>query len=279
MAHIIIAEEAGACYGVNRALDMVRDAAAHAEGPIHTLGPLIHNPTVVSELETAGVGVVEKATDAPGGTLLLRTHGVTPSEEAEARAAHDAVLDATCPFVIRAHTAAEKLTAEGYRVIVLGEAGHPEVEGTLGHAPGAIAVESVADVEALAHLRKVGVVVQTTQSRAQLRQIVSALVGKADEVRVIDTICEATTLRQAAAAKLSREVDVMIVIGGRISANTTRLAEICSEHCAATHHIETAEELDSAWFEGAESIGITAGASTPQSQIDEVRAAVEELLR
>ena len=129
---IVVADEAGACYGVNRALDMVRDATRTARGPIHTLGPLIHNPTVVAELEREGVGVVEEADDEPGGTLLLRTHGVTPDEEVVARRSHDSVLDATCPFVVRAHNAAERLVAEGYQVIVFGEAGHPEVEGTLG---------------------------------------------------------------------------------------------------------------------------------------------------
>lgn len=271
---IVVADEAGACYGVNRALDMVRDATRTARGPIHTLGPLIHNPTVVAELEREGVGVVEEADDEPGGTLLLRTHGVTPDEEAVARRSHDSVLDATCPFVVRAHNAAERLVAEGYQVIIFGEAGHPEVEGTLGHAPGAVTVESAADVEGLALNRKVGVVVQTTQSRAQLREVVAALVGRTEELRVFDTICEATSSRQAAAARLASSVDVMIVIGGRISANTTRLAEICATRCKGTHHIEGADELEASWFKGAKTCGVTAGASTPQTQIDEVVSAI-----
>ncbi len=275
---ISVADEAGACYGVNRALDMAREAAQDGVGPIHTLGPLIHNPCVVRELERRGVSVVESASEKPGGTILLRTHGVTPTEERAAHASHDVVLDATCPFVIRAHQAAERLVQKGYTVLVLGEAGHPEVEATLGHAPGAIAVSTPADLDDIALGRKVGVVVQTTQSRHNLRELVSALVGRCEELRVIDTICEATSLRQEAAAKLANDSDIVVVIGGRNSANTTRLAQICSTFCPRTHHIESSSELEGSWFEDAENIGVTAGASTPQSQIDDVIAAIGRLV-
>ena len=275
---ITVADEAGACYGVNRALRMVREAARDSVKPIHTLGPLIHNPTVVSQLEASGVGVVEDPADEPGGTLLLRTHGVTPAEERAARGAHDVVLDATCPFVVRAHKAAERLTEEGYQVIVFGEAGHPEVEGTLGHAPGALTISSPADLEGVGVARRVGVVVQTTQARAALRELACALIGRVEELRIIDTICEATTLRQAAAARLARDSDVMVVIGGRNSANTGRLASICEGFCPQTHHIELPSELDASWFAAAGRIGVTAGASTPQEQIDEVVSAIGHLV-
>ena len=189
MPTIEVAREAGACYGVNRALDLVRDAAAQAKGPIHTLGPLIHNPTVVASLADAGVTVASEPDEYRGGTLVLRTHGVTPDEEARARDAADSVLDATCPFVVRAHRAAETLTREGYQVLVFGEAGHPEVMGTLGHAPGATVVERPDDADELKLGRKVGVVVQTTQSRERLAELVRRLLGRTDEVRVMDTIC------------------------------------------------------------------------------------------
>ena len=200
---IVVAREAGACYGVNRALDLVREAAEGEGGPIHTLGPLIHNPTVVAELESKGVGVVESPEEVSGGTIVLRTHGVPPAEEKSAREAADRVLDATCPFVLRAHKAAERLDAEGYQVIVFGEAGHPEVLGTLGHAREPLVIEDPSQLEGVEVGRKVGVVVQTTQSRARLRELVCALLGRADEVRVIDTICEATSLRQAAAGDVA----------------------------------------------------------------------------
>lgn len=278
MPKILVADEAGACYGVNRALQMVRDATRDARGPIHTLGPLIHNPSVVGELESRGVGVVASAADAPGGTLVLRTHGVTPEEEEAARASHDEVLDATCPFVIRSHNAAERLAREGYQVLILGEEGHPEVEGTLGHAPQALIVGGPEDLEGVRLARRVGLVVQTTQSRSRLRALVGALIGRVDELRVVDTICEATTLRQASAAKLAAQADAMVVVGGRMSANTRRLAQICEASCPRTHHIEDASELEAPWFDGAELIGVTAGASTPQSQIDEVVERIGELV-
>ena len=247
---IVVAREAGACYGVNRALDLVREAAEGEGGPIHTLGPLIHNPTVVAELESKGVGVVESPEEVSGGTIVLRTHGVPPAEEKSAREAADRVLDATCPFVLRAHKAAERLDAEGYQVIVFGEAGHPEVLGTLGHAREPLVIEDPSQLEGVEVGRKVGVVVQTTQSRARLRELVCALLGRAD---------------------------VMVVIGGRTSANTCRLAQICGESCARVHHIEVAGELEASNFEGAETIGVTAGASTPQAQIDEVCERICEL--
>ena len=262
MSRIVIASEAGACYGVERALQMVEHAADEATGPVHTLGPLIHNPRVVSDLAARGVTVVSSPEEAAGGTLLLRTHGVTPDEEARARSLCSEVLDATCPFVKKVHLAARRLADEGYQVVVVGEKGHPEVEATLPHAPGAIVVGTSEEAEALPACKKLGVVVQTTQSRARLADVVSVLLSKAAEVR----------------AELAAKADVMVVIGGRISANTTRLAEISRGLCPATHHIEGADELLPEWFEGAEVIGITAGASTPASQIEAVRDAIQEML-
>ena len=278
MAEIRIASEAGACYGVERALQMVEAAADERDVRVHTLGPLIHNPRVVAGLEARGVTVVSSPEEAAGDALLLRTHGVTPDEEGRARALCSRVLDATCPFVKKVHLAAQHLSSEGYQVVVVGEAGHPEVEATLPHAPGAVVVGSAEQAAALPHARKVGVVVQTTARRALLAEVVGALLGVAEEVRVINTICEATAGHQAAADELAREADVMVVIGGRISANTTRLAEISAARCPRTHHVEGADELLPEWFEGADVIGITAGASTPASQIEAVRERIAELV-
>ncbi|OUO32650.1 4-hydroxy-3-methylbut-2-enyl diphosphate reductase [Olsenella sp. An293] len=277
MVEIRVASEAGACYGVERALQMVEAAADERAGRVHTLGPLIHNPRVVAGLEERGVTVVSSPEEAAGDALLLRTHGVTPDEEARARSLCSRVLDATCPFVKKVHLAAERLSTEGYQVVVVGEAGHPEVEATLPHAPGAVVIGSAAEAAALPHARKVGVVVQTTARRALLAEVVGELLGVAEEVRVVNTICEATAGHQAAADELAREADVMVVIGGRNSANTTRLAEISAARCPRTHHVEGADELCPSWFEGARVIGITAGASTPASQIEAVRGRIAEL--
>ena len=274
-ARIEIASEAGACYGVERALRMVEDAAKTSTVPVHTLGPLIHNPRVVDDLAAKGVTVVASPEESAGDTLLLRTHGVTPEEERRARELCHDVLDATCPFVKKVHLAASRLYREGYQVVVVGEAGHPEVEATLPHAPGAVVVGDVPKAEELPFCKKIGVVVQTTQSRSNLQHVVSALLDRAEEVRVVNTICDATSGHQCACAELAARSDVMIVIGGRISANTKRLAEIAAELCPRTYHIEGADELDPSWLVGAGLIGITAGASTPASQIDAVRRAIE----
>lgn len=275
---IRVAREAGACYGVERALRMVEEAADEHAGAVHTLGPLIHNPRVVAELAARGVSAVDAPEEAAGDTLLLRTHGTVPAEEARAHELCPRVLDATCPFVKKVHLAAERLSREGYQVVVVGEAGHPEVEATLPHAPGAVVVGSAAEARALPHTRRVGVVVQTTARRALLAEVLAALLDVAEEVRVINTICEATAGHQSAADELAREADVMIVIGGRNSANTTRLAEIAAARCPRTHHVEGDDELRPEWFCGAGVIGITAGASTPASQIEAVRAAIGRLV-
>ena len=274
MAEIRVAREAGACYGVERALRMVEEAADAASGRVRTLGPLIHNPRVVDDLAARGVDAVDSPEEAAGDVLLLRTHGTAPEEERRARELCSDVLDATCPFVKKVHQAAERLHSEGYRVVVVGEAGHPEVEATLPHAPGAVVVGSAREAASLPRAHKLGVVVQTTARRALLAEVVGALLGIADEVRVMNTICEATAGHQAAAEELAREADVMVVIGGRISANTTRLAEISAASCPRTHHVEGADELRAEWFEGAGVIGI----STPASQIEAVRARIGELV-
>ena len=282
MPTIKIADEAGACYGVERALQMVQQAVKDAHAPVRTLGPLIHNPRVVTSLKDQGVEVVDSASEAAGSALLLRTHGVTPQEEQIAKDGCVDVLDATCPFVKKAHGAAELLAKQGYAVYVVGESGHPEVEATLAHVPGSLAIDTVEEVaaqaDAMRSAKKVGLVVQTTMSAAKLSEVVNAVLPLVDELRVMNTICEATAGHQDSCMRLAKESDVMIIIGGRISANTTRLAEISKLYCPATYHIEGADELQASWFEGAEHIGITAGASTPEAHINAVKSAIEEIV-
>ena len=271
MAKVEVASESGACYGVERALELVNRVSHEAKGPVHTLGPLIHNPSVVSALEAAGVTVVGDSSEAaPGSTLVLRTHGVTPDVERRAREAGLEVIDATCPFVTRVHRLAEKLASDGYQVLIVGEEGHPEVEGTRGHVPNAQVVLDARDIDALEVSRRVALVVQTTLAVEDLRNVVGALVGRCDELHVCNTICDATSKRQTAAAELAGRADVMVVVGGKNSANTNHLADICRPH-AATYHVETLAEVDAAWFADAELVGITAGASTPRGQVEEMR--------
>ncbi len=203
---IEIAAHAGTCYGVQRALDMALAAAPQAgeNAQVHTLGPLIHNPIVVRELAEAGVGLAETLDDAASGTVIIRAHGVVPQVIDAARERGLNVVDATCPYVKKVHVAAERLVREGYRVLVVGEPGHPEVEGILGHAgDDAQVVSCAADADALPLKGKVGLVVQTTQTAQNLAEVVASITPRVQELRVINTICAATSERQQAAASLA----------------------------------------------------------------------------
>jgi len=276
---VVLAENAGACYGVQRALDMAHEAAA-GEGPVCTLGQLIHNPGVVADLARAGVRVADTPDDVAAGTVVIRSHGVTPDVH-EALAARDlVVVDATCPHVARAQKAAADLANDGCRVLVVGEAGHPEVEALRAYAKreGMKADVVLAPEDVPDDLRApIGVVVQTTQRRENLDAIVDTIRAQGIEPDVKRTICSATRLRQDAAAELSERVDAMVVIGGKNSSNTTRLAEICAATCARAFHVESADEIEASWFDGCSSVGVTAGASTPEDQIQDVVSLLESL--
>jgi 4-hydroxy-3-methylbut-2-enyl diphosphate reductase len=274
-----IARHAGVCYGVERALNLAEEAATHSD-PVHTLGPLIHNPQAVTELSELGVKAASTLDEVEEGTLIIRSHGVDPAIISAADAQGLDVVDATCPFVTAAHTCARELAEEGYSVIIVGEEEHPEVEGIMAHAGGrAIVVQSAEDLPKQLPSRKVGVVVQTTQSPARLEEVVGALLPAVSEMRVCNTICDATAKRQASAEELAGRVNVMIVVGGHNSGNTTRLAEISRSVNPNTHHVETADELDSVWFDDAETVGVTAGASTPDRHMAAVVDAIETIAR
>lgn len=280
---VVRAEQAGACYGVQRALDLAM-AAVEDGGRACTLGPLIHNPRVVARLERHGVRAVSSLEDARDDeTVVIRSHGVTPEVKRAVERRGLPMVDATCPHVARAQKAAAALAREGMQVIVVGEAGHPEVEGLYACAceasagPALVSVVAVPDDLPERIEAPVGVVVQTTQTRAALDAVLDALRERGVEPTVKDTICFATRQRQEAAAALADEADAFVVIGGRNSSNTTRLADICRARCERTHHVESADELDFAWFEGCRTVGVTAGASTPEDQIAAVEAALAKL--
>ena len=281
---IRVAQQAGACYGVERALRMVGQAVEEAErqgsgAQVRTLGPLIHNPQVVARLASSGVVAVDSPVELPsGGVAVIRSHGVAPAVIDEVAARGCSVVDATCPHVKKAHEGARLLAGEGYQVLIVGEAGHPEVEGILGNAGAdALVVDDAAELQGVRLRPRVGIVVQTTQSEALLCAVVAAAAPRVRELRVLNTICSATTKRQQSAAELARQADVMVVIGGKNSGNTTRLAQVCAQVCPATHHIEAPGEIDAAWFAGARLVGVTAGASTPSDQIEAVCAALAGL--
>ena len=277
---VVRAAYAGACYGVQRALDLALKAVEDG-GRAYTLGPLIHNPQVVAQLAECGVRAVDSVEDVAGaGTVVIRSHGVTPEVKRSVAACGLPLVDATCPHVARAQRAAADLAEQGRHVVVVGEEGHPEVEGLVACAREAGApVSVVAGPDDLPETLEgpVGVVVQTTQTREALDAVVAALEERGVQLLVKNTICFATRQRQEAAAALAGEVDAMVVIGGRNSSNTTRLADICAAACSRTHHVESPDEIDPAWLAGCAVVGVTAGASTPEEQIEAVATLLEAL--
>ena len=276
---VVRAEAAGACYGVQRALNLAFAAAENA-CDIKSLGPLIHNPKVVSELAERGISAVNSAAEVDSGTVIIRSHGVCPDERQTLERAGLEIVDATCPFVLRAQKAGATLAKTYGAVVVVGDANHPEVEAICAYAREAGGrVWTIDSPESIPQNLPdtLGVVVQTTQNRRVFEAILARLGELGIELDVKDTICEATAQRQHAARNLAATVDAMVVIGGHNSSNTTRLYEICLDICPRTYHIESAEELDPASFDGCAIVGITAGASTPENQIVAVESYLERL--
>lgn len=272
---VTIAEACGFCYGVRRAVDM----ASQAETGTKTLGPIIHNPQVVARLSAQGVAPVDSLDEVGDGeTVLIRSHGVGPSVYEEASRRGIRVIDATCPHVKKAQQDAKKIVEEGKNLVIIGEKAHPEVISiSQWGANRAIIIDREIEAEQISFSESLGVVVQTTFSQEQFKRIAEILKTKTNDLDVHMTICTATQQRQNAAVELAGKVDAMIVVGGRNSANTGRLAQVCREQGCPTYHIETAAELDTAAFRGMNHIGITAGASTPDWIIQEVVDIMENL--
>jgi small subunit ribosomal protein S1 len=265
---IIIAETAGFCFGVKRALELVEKALEDGGSPIHSLGPLIHNPSVVAELESRGLKAIEDIEGIAAGRVVIRSHGVGPGIIRLAQGKGLEIIDATCPFVKNVQELAMMLYHEGYQVVIVGERDHAEVKGVLDSVAGnALVIDTSEEVEISSLGPKVGIVGQTTKEIQGFNRIVQLIAAHAKECRIFNTICLATARRQQEAAELSQNVDLMIVVGGQNSANTRHLAEICRDNDTPTHQVETAGDLQAEWFTGSPRIGVTAGASTPDAQI------------
>ncbi|MEW5806225.1 MAG: 4-hydroxy-3-methylbut-2-enyl diphosphate reductase [Acidobacteriota bacterium] len=279
---IEVAKYSGYCYGVERAFKMVRMTAAARRGKIHTLGPIIHNRQAVEALnKNQGVETVETLDDIMSGTVIIRTHGVPPQVLEDARARGLEVVDATCPFVKKAQDYAKQLVDEGYHLIIIGERNHPEVIGIKAHSGGgADIVEDEDEARKLSvDTEKLGIVIQTTQESEKVGRIIGILSMKTANVRIYNTICDATFHRQFSARELAQRMDSMIVVGGKHSGNTRRLYDICREVGAVTYYIETADEIKEAWLDGIENVGVTAGASTPDFILQEVIDRLNEIGR
>ena len=273
------ARELGFCFGVRRALSIIEGASGGAG--IVTLGPIVHNKTVVARLKGLGVAVVDDIDNLKAGVIAISSHGVSPEIIDKINARGVEMIDTTCPIVRSAQKAARRLANAGFGIIIFGEASHPEVRGLLGWA-GRNAIASMdAEVVPVDSLpKRVGIMAQTTQSRAEFTAFVNRLNERlslhSQEIRVINTLCQETQKRQLAAVELAATSDLMIVVGGHNSANTRRLAEVC-RHIVETYHIENSSEIDAGWLKGKSSVGITAGASTPDEAIEQVTHRIKEL--
>ncbi|MBF0566292.1 MAG: 4-hydroxy-3-methylbut-2-enyl diphosphate reductase [Nitrospirae bacterium] len=264
---ITLAKRAGFCFGVKRAVNIAFDMAARKDG-VCTLGPIIHNPQVVQRLSEQGVRCLEQP-DADVKSVIIRTHGIPLELNNKIRDMGVEVVDATCPFVKKAQEYAKLLKNEDYQVIILGESAHPEVKSIMSYVgKDVITVENGEVPEKLK--TRVGIVVQTTQPVSALRDLFKNIIERVKEIKIYNTICNSTALRLKETSEISGNVDVMIVAGGRNSANTTQLANRCRCIGVQTYHIETSNELDPLWFKGADRVGVTAGASTPDWIIEEI---------
>ncbi|MBM4447114.1 MAG: 4-hydroxy-3-methylbut-2-enyl diphosphate reductase [Chloroflexi bacterium] len=267
------AREFGLCFGVRRAIKII-DKAAKENQEIATLGPIVHNRLVVANLADAGVKVINELDQVEDRVIAITSHGAPPQLLAQIQARKLSIIDTTCPIVRSAQKAAKKLAQAGFRVIIFGEATHPEVKGLLGWAGNdAVATLNGEEVAQLKLPRRLGIISQTTQSHAKfvefINEVIRAVFPDVQELRIINTLCQETRKRQEAAIELAEKSDLMIVVGGHNSANTQRLAEICSP-IVETHLIETAAEIERGWLSGKRHVGVTAGASTPDEAIEEV---------
>ena len=282
---ITLAETAGFCFGVKRAVDTVYKLIEEGER-VCTLGPIIHNPQLVADLEQKGVRVVEEVTDVKDGEILvIRSHGVPESVMLEAESLGTKTVDATCPFVAKIHKIVKEAGQKGQTVLIAGDAKHKEVIGIIGHCSGEIFVFE--DEDSLEKLfndnpnlkeKELCVVSQTTFNEKIWENCEKILKKYCTNSSIFGTICNATSMRQTESAELSRKNDAMVIIGGRHSSNTKKLFDVCKTNCTKTLHIETADELSPEFFEGVNSVGVVAGASTPAAIIKEVIKTMTEIL-
>lgn len=269
------ADTAGACFGVKRAFDIAMKTAK-SERNVVMLGDIVHNEHVVRKIDEAGVKVMKDLDQVPeGSTLILRAHGAVPGVYEAAEERNLRVVDATCPMVFEIHDEVKELAEEGYTIVVIGDHGHDEVVGITGQVPGTIVVSSPDEARLMPRKRKIGVVSQSTQNIDNVRACVAELCLKSREVRFINTICAPTKNHQDEIRTLPYENDVMVVIGSQTSANTCRLTEISLAINPRTYQVASASELRPEWFTGAKTVGVSAGASTPDWIIDEVVRVLE----
>lgn len=273
-----VAQKCGFCHGVRNAISVAEKILAE-ENDVYSLGPIIHNEDVVDRLAKSGLKTVRKVEDIRSGTVLIRSHGAAPAQIAKLRSKGLNIVDATCVLVKRVQHIAGELEEEGYKVVIIGDENHPEVRAVVGCAENVVVIADESDLHKLPQHARLGVVCQTTQSPDRFGRMLGAIVGSGSftELKVINTLCKEAIKRQESAVHLCRRVDIMFVLGGLESANTCRLAELCKEVNEHTFHLQNWNELDKSVLSGKKSVGVTAGASTPDWIINEFVKNLEAL--
>ncbi len=266
----------GFCFGVAITVKKAEEAIA-SRGDVTTLGHVVHNPQMVESLASRGLKNAHSVDEVDAGALFVRAHGLPVDVFEKASQKNLEIIDATCPMVTKIHVQAEKLKADGYKIVVIGDPNHPEVKGHAKPRAGCLVHPKPGDVEKLPRSSRVGVVVQSTWSGEGFTEIVRALSAKYYEVRAVNTICTDTHNRQSEALRLAHDVEVMVVVGGKTSANTKHLADLSESRGARAYHIEGPDELKPQWFDGVHVAGLMSGASTPGWLVDQVEARMEEL--
>ncbi|MCX8110575.1 MAG: 4-hydroxy-3-methylbut-2-enyl diphosphate reductase [Syntrophorhabdaceae bacterium] len=273
MIEVFKTKDIGFCFGVKRAINMVLKEAQSGQKKIYTIGPIIHNPQMVDMLRERGIIPVDDIQAIEDGTVVFRTHGIKKEDVDYIKHRGLRYLDATCPFVKKVRRYAIMLKKMGYKVVIVGEATHPEVKSVLSYLDNdGIVLQKPDSIDA----RKIGVVSQTTLEKDFFLDIVTGLLRDAEELRVYNTICVSTSKRKQEASLLAEKVDMMLIVGGKNSSNTTKLYEMVKRLQPKTYHIETENDLDPMWFSGVKRVGITGGASTPDFIIDTVERQVKK---
>ena len=276
---IVLASSYGFCFGVKRAIKIAEEHKGSK-----TYGPLIHNRDEINRLKDGfNIGLAEKFEDvSPDDSVVIRTHGIPKNELSALKEQKNEIIDATCPYVTTPQHIVEKMSNEGYSIVIFGDKNHPEIKGVVSYAKdlkNAFIVDSAEELEGLPILSKVAVVAQTTRKPTDFSKIISALVLQHKEIRVFNTICNATFENQDAAAELAKDADIMVVIGGKHSSNTKQLHSISKTYCDSSYLIENEKELNAKWFEGKKLCGISAGASTPDWIVQNVIDQIEKLVK
>ena len=278
-----IAKYSGYCFGVKRALKIVEKTLDENSGSgrkVYTLGSVIHNPGVMKELTNMGlISVNNPENIKQGSILIIRSHGMSPRVLNGLLQKNIEIIDATCPFVKKAQAKVKKLESQGYFVLVIGNRDHPEVIGIKEQLDDSNVkvIENSIEASDLDYKKKIGVVIQTTQTADRVKSITSVLIDKCEELLICNTICDTTKNRQESTKILSKKVDVMVIAGGKNSANTTHLADISLSENKSTYHIESSDEIDPEWFRDSDKIGISGGASTPEKDIIDIKKVIESI--